>query len=68
MRDWEVIEAIEGEIKSGVYWTYHSIFPKLWIPHRAAVRIVNALNTKKYNDMAVEDSHEVEFTPFLLKC
>lgn len=42
--------------------------PKLWIPHRAAVRIANALNKKKYNDMAVEDSREVEFTPFLLKC
>lgn len=42
--------------------------PKLWLPHRAAVRIANALNKKKYNDMAIEDSREVEFTPFLLKC
>lgn len=42
--------------------------PKLWIPDRVAVKIANALNKKKYNDMAIEDSREVEFTPFLLKC
>lgn len=42
--------------------------PKLWLPHRAAVRIANALNKKKYNDVAIEDSREVEFTALLLKC